>query len=177
MQSAAAAVARLGARVWPRTATCTCLAAGRRQVAATRGLAEITHIPSVEGVPAPGVFSRAVVHAGLVYVSGTGASNDTASGPVGDDTAGAQTHGALANVAAILRAAGSSPARIVSATMLLTDRQDYDECNEAYLEFFQEHGLGERLPARSTAMWGVPTAAKVAFSVVAATAADADADP
>lgn len=42
------------------------------------------------------------------------------------------------------------------------------QANRAYVAFFEEHGLAGRLPARSTAMWGVPTTAKVAFSVVAA---------
>ena len=78
-----------------------------------------------------------------------------------------ETLGALENVAAILRAAGSAPERIVVATMLLTDKQDYAECNRAYVQFFAERGLARRLPARSTAMWAVPTTAKVAFSVVA----------
>ena len=50
--------------------------------------------------------------------------------------------------------------------MLLTDKEDYAECNRAYVQFFRERGVVE-LPARSTAMWGVPTTAKVAFSAVA----------
>ena len=127
----------------------------------------ISHIAAVDGVPPPGAFSRATIHNGLVYVSGTGASNDTASGPVSEASAFEQTRGALENVAAILQAAGSSPARIVSATMLLSQRDDYAECNRAYVLFFEELGLAERLPARSSALWAVPTDAKVAFSVVA----------
>ena len=51
--------------------------------------------------------------------------------------------------------------------MLLSDPNDYAECNGAYVEFFAEHG-GAELPSRSTALWGVPTTAKVAFSVIAA---------
>ena len=66
--------------------------------------------------------------------------------------------------------AGSSTDQIVSATMLLTERADYAEANKAYLEFFkQEVGEQAPLPARATALWGVPTTAKVAFSVVAST--------
>ena len=51
--------------------------------------------------------------------------------------------------------------------MLLTDRADYAECNRAYVDYFASHALAERLPARSSALWAVPTEAKVAFSVVA----------
>ena len=133
-----------------------------------RACSGISYLPSVDGVPAPGAFSRATVHNGMVYVSGTGgASNDTASGAVQEMTAGAETWAALESVAAILRAAGSSPDRIVSATMLLSDKADYAACNEAYVRFFGLHG-GPELPSRSTALWAVPTTAKVAFSCVAA---------
>lgn len=128
---------------------------------------EVRHIVAVDGVPPPGGFSRATVHNGVVYVSGTGGSNDTATGEVVAALAFDEARGALENIAAVLRAARSSPERIVVATMLLTDKEDYAECNRAYVEFFAERGLEERLPARSTAMWGVPTKAKVAFSVVA----------
>jgi len=103
-----------------------------------------------------------------VYVSGTGgAENDTASGAVSELAAYEETRRALDNVAAILSAAGSSPDRIISAQMLLTCKEDYAECNRAYIDFFAVHG-GPELPARSSGMWAVPTMAKVAFSVVAA---------
>ena len=42
----------------------------------------VRHVVAVDGVPPPGAFSRATVYNGLVYVSGTGASNDTGSGEV-----------------------------------------------------------------------------------------------
>ena len=71
------------------------------------------------GSPA-GAFSRATVHNGMVYVSGTGAANDTAAAHVDDiRTAYSETRGTLKNVEAILRAAGSGPERIVVTTMLL----------------------------------------------------------
>ena len=54
-----------------------------------------------------------------------------------------ETLGALQNVATILAAAGSSLERIVVATMLLTNKEDYAECNRAYMyvQFFAELGL------------------------------------
>mmetsp|Transcript_86948 Transcript_86948/g.249412 ORF Transcript_86948/g.249412 Transcript_86948/m.249412 type:complete len:317 (-) Transcript_86948:12-962(-) len=133
--------------------------------ASPRSAAHIRHLKEVAGVPPPGAFSRAVVHGGFVYVSGTGADNDT-GGAVAEASAFDETRQALANVERILRAAGSAPDRIVSATMLLSDRQDYSECNRAYIDFFAAACVAD-LPARSTALWGVPTSAKVAFSVVA----------
>lgn len=139
-----------------------------RPATAAEAQGAIRHLVEVPGTPPAGAFSRATVHNGLVYVSGTGASNDTATGAVeGGGTAYSETTGALENVERILRAAGSGPERIVVATMLLTERSDYAECNAAYVDYFAARGLAERLPARSSALWAVPTTAKVAFSVVA----------
>src|SRR6185436_7253657 len=76
--------------------------------------------------PAPGAFSRATRAAGLVFVSGTGAVNDIGGTPRAG-TATEETRWALENVAAILRAAGTSLDRVVQVTLLLTDPADYHE--------------------------------------------------
>ena len=136
-----------------------------------RGIRGIAHLAHVEGVPAPGAFSRATKHCGFVFVSGTGAGADDTGSGRGEATSSSayeQTRGALENVATILRRAGSSPRDIVNVSMLLTDKADYAECNRAYVQFFEEHGVTRALlPSRSSAMWAVPTDAKVAFSCIA----------
>jgi 2-iminobutanoate/2-iminopropanoate deaminase len=111
--------------------------------------------------PASGAFSRATRAAGLVFVSGTGAGNDTGGAAPGG-TAAEQTSRALENVAAILRAAGSSLERVVQMTLLITDPADYREINAEYVKHFPGG-----LPARHTARFGVPTTAKVAFACIA----------
>ena len=111
--------------------------------------------------PAPGAFSRATRAAGLVFVSGTGAGNDIGGSPR-EGTAAQQTRWALENVAAILRAAGSSLDRVVQVTLLIQDPADYHEINAEYVTHFPEG-----LPARHTARFGVPTAARVAFACIA----------
>eukprot|EP00928_Gymnodinium_smaydae_P094535 TRINITY_DN7954_c0_g2_i1.p2 TRINITY_DN7954_c0_g2~~TRINITY_DN7954_c0_g2_i1.p2 ORF type:complete len:110 (+),score=35.85 TRINITY_DN7954_c0_g2_i1:383-712(+) len=99
-----------------------------------------------------------------------GASSAAAAGAAGAaaplDVAG-ETEQALLNVERVLHAAGSDLQRLASVTMLLTSREDYAAANRAYVAFFKQRGLEERLPARSTALWGVPTDARVAFSAVA----------
>ena len=55
--------------------------------------------------------------------------------------------------------------QVLSVTMLLTSKDDYAECNTEYIKHFGVNREG--LPARATALWGVPTEAKVAFSCVA----------
>ena len=111
--------------------------------------------------PAPGAFSRATRAAGLVFVSGTGAGNDTGGTPRAG-TAAEQTRWALENVAAILRSAGSSLDRVVQVTLLIQDPADYREINAEYVKHFPK-----ALPARHTARFGVPTTAKVAFACIA----------
>jgi 2-iminobutanoate/2-iminopropanoate deaminase len=110
---------------------------------------------------APGAFSRATRAGGLVFVSGTGAGNDVGGRPKGG-TAAEQARGAIENIAAILRAAGSSLDRVVQVTMLITDPADYHEINAEYVKHFPNG-----LPARHTARFGVPTTAKVAFACIA----------
>ena len=111
--------------------------------------------------PAPGAFSRATRAAGLIFVSGTGAGNDI-GGKAREGTAAEQTRWALENVAAILAAAGSSLERVVQVTLLIQDPADYHEINAEYVKHFPNG-----LPARHTARFGVPTAAKVAFACIA----------
>jgi 2-iminobutanoate/2-iminopropanoate deaminase len=111
--------------------------------------------------PAPGAFSRATRAAGLVFVSGTGAGNDVGGRPKGG-TAADQARGAIENIAAILKAAGTSLDRVVQVTMLITDPADYHEINAEYVKHFPNG-----LPARHTARFGVPTTAKVAFACIA----------
>eukprot|EP00656_Telonema_subtile_P009906 TRINITY_DN1469_c0_g1_i3.p1 TRINITY_DN1469_c0_g1~~TRINITY_DN1469_c0_g1_i3.p1 ORF type:complete len:121 (+),score=29.11 TRINITY_DN1469_c0_g1_i3:411-773(+) len=100
----------------------------------------------------------------MVWVSGTGGNVSDIGGEVNTTlTPKQETRQALVNLAALLEAAGSSMDRVVSVQMLLSDTEVYNECNTEYLRHFDR----EYLPSRSTALWGVPTNAVVAFSCVA----------
>ena len=107
-------------------------------------------------------FSRATRAAGLVFVSGTSAPHDPARGVHRPEGAADQVHAALAAIASVLAEAGSGLQRVVQVSMLIKDPADYDACNRAYVQHFP-HGL----PARHTALFGVPTVAKVAFACTA----------
>jgi len=103
---------------------------------------------TTSGAPAPaGHYSQAVVHEGLVFVSGqlpldpvTRAPN---SGPVEE-----QTELVLRNLAAILEAAGSGIDMILRTTVYVSDIALWGRLNAAYAAFFGDHR-----PARSV----VPT--------------------
>jgi 2-iminobutanoate/2-iminopropanoate deaminase len=117
------------------------------------------------GPPAPGEarpFSRAVRAGGLVFVSGHSAPHDPARGVFRGATPAEEVRHALALMTRILEEAGSSLDRVVQVTMLLTDRADYAACNAEYVKHFPGG-----LPARHTALFGVPTEARVGFACVA----------
>ncbi len=117
------------------------------------------------GMPAAGEkrpFSRAVRAGGLVWVSGHSAPHDPARGVYRGATPAEEVRNALAFVDGLLREAGSELSYVVQVTMLISDRADYDACNTEYVRHFPAG-----LPARHTALFGVPTEARVGFACVA----------
>ena len=98
----------------------------------------------------PATYSQAVKAAGLVFVSGTG-PHDPATGTIRGATIQEQTRQCLTNVAAILDAAGSSLDRIVSATVILAEEDDFSGMNEEWLRWFPSDPparQGAKLPVR-----------------------------
>lgn len=98
----------------------------------------------------PASYSQAVKAAGLVFVSGT-APHDPATGAIKGTTIQEQTRQCLANISAILEAAGSSMDRIVSVTVVLAEEDDFAGMNEEYLRWFPVDPparQGAKLPAR-----------------------------
>ena len=98
----------------------------------------------------PPTYSQAVKAAGLVFVSGT-APADPATGAIKGATIQEQTRQCLANIQAILEAAGSSLDKVVSATVVLADEDDFAGMNEEWLRWFPANPparQGAKLPAR-----------------------------
>jgi 2-iminobutanoate/2-iminopropanoate deaminase len=103
------------------------------------GLSQNLSVPrstiKTDRAPASPVYSQAVTAAGLVFVSGQGPF-DPASGRIVGETIQEQTRQCLSNLKAILEAAGSSLARVVSATFILRDPQDFAGMNEEWSKWF-----------------------------------------
>ena len=98
----------------------------------------------------PASYSQAVKAAGLVFVSGT-APHDPTTGAIIGTTIQEQVRQSLTNISAILEAAGSSLDRIVSATIVLADEDDWAGMNEEWLRWFPANPparQGAKLPAR-----------------------------
>jgi 2-iminobutanoate/2-iminopropanoate deaminase len=74
-----------------------------------------------------------------------------------------QTERVLANLEAVLKAAGSSLTSVVKTTVYLVDMADFSAMNEVYAQAFGEHK-----PARSTvAVAALPRGARVEIDVMA----------
>ena len=107
-------------------------------------------------------YSQAVKAAGLVFVSGQGPL-DPRSGEVCGETIQEQTRQCLRNVSAILGAAGTSLAKVVSATFILAEESDFAGMNEEWLKWFPTEPparQGAKLPIR-------PKGMKVSIAVIA----------
>lgn len=94
--------------------------------------------------PAPGGhYSQAVVHNGLIYISGQLAINPQTGekilGPIEE-----QTEQVLLNIAEILRAAGSDLSRVLKMTIYIADMSLWGAVNEVYARV-----MGEAKPARA----------------------------
>ena len=98
----------------------------------------------------PATYSQAVKGAGLVFISGT-APTDPTTNAISGTTIQEQTRQCLVNIQAILEAAGSSLEKIVSATVILADENDFAGMNEEWLRWFPSNPparQGAKLPAR-----------------------------
>ncbi|RYE95864.1 MAG: RidA family protein [Oxalobacteraceae bacterium] len=111
---------------------------------------------------APPAYSQAVVCAGLVFVSGT-APMDPQTGKMVEGSVQEQVAQCLANISAILAAAGSSLDRAVSATLILADEDDFTGASEEWLKWFKVDPparQGARMPVRIPGM-------KVSIAIIA----------
>jgi 2-iminobutanoate/2-iminopropanoate deaminase len=119
----------------------------------------------VESSSAPkaiGPYSQAVISGNLIFTAGQipliPETMEMVTGPIE-----AQTEQVLANLAAVLKEAGTSWDRVVKTTVFLTDLSEFQAFNAIY-----ERTLGETKPARSTVqVAALPRGAKVEIELIA----------
>jgi 2-iminobutanoate/2-iminopropanoate deaminase len=98
----------------------------------------------------PASYSQAVRASGLIFVSGT-APQDSQTGSIVGATIQEQTRQCLKNIQAILEAAGSSLDKVVSATVVLAEEEDFPGMNEEWLKWFPSNPparQGAKMPVR-----------------------------
>ena len=116
--------------------------------------------PAAPGAIGP--YSQAQITGNLLFTAGqiplVPATMEMVTGPIE-----AQTEQVLANLAAILAAAGTDWNRVVKTTVFLTDLADFAAFNGVYEKF-----LGGAKPARSTVqVAALPKGAHVEIELVA----------
>ena len=112
--------------------------------------------PALKDLP----FSPAVRAGELTYLSGQ-VGLDPATGKLAQGAA-AQTAQALANIAAVAKAAGKTLDDVVKANVFITDMADYAAMNEAYAK-----GFAKPYPARTcVAVAALPLGARVEIEVI-----------
>ena len=107
-------------------------------------------------------YSQAVKANGFVFVSGQGPF-DAATGNVVGETIQEQTRQCLENIQAILIAANSSLDKVVSATFILDEENDFAGMNEEWGKWFPDDPparQGARLPIH-------PKGMKISIAVIA----------
>ena len=118
-----------------------------------------------DGAPAPvGPYNQAVKAGGLLFCSGQIALDPASGVLVGDGDVEAETRQVLANLVAVLTAAGSSPHQVVRTTVFLTDLADFSRVNALYADVFD----GPVAPARACVqVAALPKGARVEIDCVA----------
>lgn len=122
----------------------------------------ITTVSTDSAPKAIGPYSQATIHGNLVFTAGQ-ICLDPATMELTGESVAAQTGQVMANLAAVLEAAGSGFDRVLKTTVFLTNMADFAEMNEVY-----QRAFGSHRPARSTvAVSGLPKGVRVEIDVIA----------
>jgi 2-iminobutanoate/2-iminopropanoate deaminase len=120
-------------------------------------------IATTNAPQAIGPYSQGIIAGGLLFTAGQ-IGLDPQTGTVVDGGVGAQTRCVLANLAAILEAAGTNWSAVVKTTIFLQSMADFQQVNEIYAAV-----LGDARPARSTVqVAGLPRGVLVEIDAIAA---------
>jgi 2-iminobutanoate/2-iminopropanoate deaminase len=123
----------------------------------------MTRVSTERAPRAIGPYSQGIVLDDLVFTAGQ-IPLDPATGELVIGDVASQTERVLANLRAILEAAGSGLPRVLKTTVYLTDMADFAAMNEVYAKAFGEHR-----PARSTvAVAQLPRDVRVEIDAIAA---------
>ena len=113
------------------------------------------------GEPATGPIAPAVVHNGLIYISGQGANDN---GSTDEPEITNHVRSAMDNVKQLVEAAGGDMDHVLELTVFLSTLEFYQAMNKAYAPYFPN-----RPPARCTvSVAGLPGHSLVEVSCIAA---------
>ncbi len=123
-----------------------------------------TPIHTAAAPPPVGPYNQAVRAGGLLFCSGQIALDPLSGVMVGDGDVEEETRQVLANLRAVLAAAGCGPEHVVRTTVFLADLADFAAVNAIYAETF---GAGVS-PARACVeVAALPKGARVEIDAIA----------
>ena len=109
------------------------------------------------------VYSQAIQSGSLLFLAGQ-IPIDPVSGELVSSTIALETDRIMANLSAVLSAAGSSLQSVVKTTVYLTNMGDFAEFNAAYAKYFPSAP-----PARTTvAVAALPRGVRIEIEAIAA---------
>ena len=121
-----------------------------------------TIISTPDAPAAIGPYSQANKAGNTLYLSGQ-IGIDPATGELAADDVAGQARQVMANMRAVLAAAGASPEQVCKTTVFLTDIADFAVVNEIYAQTFSANA-----PTRScVAVAALPKGAKVEVEAIA----------
>ena len=110
---------------------------------------------NTDTAPKPGGhYSQAVASGNLIFVAGQLPIVPGTQPPHLPEGIEAQTHQALENAFAILRAAGSTASHVVSATLYITDVTFWPKVNEVFAAAFGDHRPSRAMVTSPTLHFG-----------------------
>lgn len=110
-----------------------------------------------------GPYSQAVIHNGILYISGQGPIDPVTNKPI-KGTIHQETLRTLENIKAIIVEAGGKLENILKITCFLANMDDYSTFNKAYKDYFIKEP-----PARTTVQAGrLPADMKIEIDAIVA---------
>ena len=126
-------------------------------------MSQLQAVHTNQAPKAVGAYSQAIQHQGMLYTSGQIGLDPQSGNMVADDVS-IQAKQVVANLSAVIEAAGGQLNQIVKVTIFLENMNDFPAVNQIYAAW-----LGEHRPARSTvAVAALPLAAKVEMDCIVA---------
>ena len=107
----------------------------------------MTKIICTDKAPAPvGPYNQAIAASGeMIFVAGQIPLDPKTGAIVGSEDVAEQTQQVMANLKAILEAAGATSQDVVKTTVFLTDLENFAAMNQVYSQYFDN----ETAPARA----------------------------
>ncbi|MHA1748540.1 MAG: RidA family protein [Promethearchaeota archaeon] len=111
----------------------------------------MVNIKKIElNLPKGGPYSHCLKVGEFIYISGQVGNVNSETGEMESKDIESQTKETLEKIKNLLIAANSSVSKIIKLTVFMKDIKGFQKMNKVYQEFFNENGVTNTYPTRST---------------------------